>query len=137
MTEETPEQTPESPAEEAAPKKHYLEIRGNQVEIGGSDPTQLAMIRLTANRLSRLDPNNTSNEEAVRVYEKVIQIITSIMVERDDRDWVEDLLIRKEMDLEEATQIMGRAAEEWAGEGNREQRRAKKASRKKATAGKK
>lgn len=134
MIDETPEQAPE----ETAPKKHFLTIRGNQVEIGGSDPTQLAMIRLTANRLSRLDPNNTSNDEAIRVYEKVIQIVTSIMVDRADRDWVEDLLIRKEMGLEEATQIMSQAAEEWAGEGNREQRRAKKtATRKKATAGKK
>lgn len=133
MTEETPEQAPE----ETAPKKYFLTIRGNQVEIGGSDPTQLAMIRLTANRLSRLDPNNTSNDEAIRVYEKVIQIVTSIMVDRADRDWVEDLLIRKEMDLEEATQIMSQAAEEWAKDGNREQRRAKKATRKKATAGKK
>lgn len=132
MTEEKPEQT-----EDAEPKKHFLTIRGNQVEISGSDPTQLAMIRLTANRLARLDSNNTSPDEAVRVYEKIIQIVTSIMVNRDDRDWVEDLLMRKEMDLEEATTIMSQAAEEWAKDGNREQRRAKKVTRKKATAGKK
>lgn len=133
MTEETPEQA----TEETAPPKFFLEIRGNQVEIGGSDPTQLAMIRLTANRLARLDSNNTTPDEAVRVYQKVIQIVTSIMVSQDDRDWVEDLLMRKEMDLEEATTIMSQAAEEWAKDGNRAQRRAKKVTRKKATAGKK
>ena len=133
MTEEKPEQ----PEAETEPKKHFLTIRGNEVEIGGSDAGQLAMIRLTANRLARLDPNNTTPDQAVRVYEKVIQIVTSLMVNREDRDWVEDLLITKEMDLEEATVIMSQAAEEWANEGNREQRRAKKTSRKKAAAGKK
>lgn len=133
MTEATPEQAPE----ETGPPKFFLEIRGNQVEIGGSDPTQLAMIRLTANRLARLDSNNTSPDEAVRFYEKVIQIVTSLMVNRDDRDWVEDLLMRKEMGLDEATTIMSQAAEEWSKGANREQRRAKKATRKKATAGKK
>lgn len=133
MTEEKPEQAPE----EMELKKYYLTIRGNQVEIGGSNPTQLAMMRLMANRLARLDSNNTTPDEAVRVYEKIIQIVTGIMVNRDDRDWVEDLLISKEMDLEEATEIMSRATEEWAKDGNREERRTKKTTRKKATAGKK
>lgn len=136
MTEEKPEQA-EVPAEETEPKKHFVVVRGNKVEIGGSDPTQLAMIRLTANRLARLDPNNTSPDEAVRTYEKVIQIVTSLMVSREDRDWVEDLLMSKAMSLDEATEIMSQAAEEWAKDGNREQRRAKKANRKKAVAGKK
>jgi hypothetical protein len=132
MTEEKPEQS----VEETAPKKHFIQVRGQEIEIGPSEPTQLAMMRLTANRLARLDPANTSNEEALRVYEKVIQIVTSILVNRDDRDWIEDLLLQKEMNLEEATEVMEQATAEWGKAGNREQRRAK-ASRKKAPAGKK
>lgn len=130
------EEKPELAVEETGPKKHFIQVRGQEIEIGPSEPTQLAMMRLTANRLSRLDPDNTSNEEALRVYEKVIQIVTSILVNRDDRDWIEDLLLQKEMKLDEATGIMEQATAEWGKDGNREQRRAK-ASRKKAPAGKK
>lgn len=131
------EENPEVAADETEPKKFFIELRGQKIEIGASSPSQLAMMRLTANRMSRLDPNNTSQEEAFRVYEKAIQIVTSIIVDRDDRDWVEDLLITREMDLEEASQVMDLASEEWAKDGNRAERRAKKTTRKKATAGKK
>jgi hypothetical protein len=130
------EEKPEPAADEAEPKKRFITVRGNQVEIGASTPAQLAMLNLTASRMARLDPNKTSNQEALRTYEKVIQIVTSIMVDRTDRDWIEDLLITKEMSLEEATEVLAQATAEWGKEGNREQRRAR-ASRKKAPAGKK
>lgn len=129
MTEEKPEAP--APATEAAEEKYFIEVRGQKVEISRSSPEQLAMMRITGNRLSRLDPNTITPEEVVRAYEKVVQVVIALPVKREDRDWFEDLMVSKDMDLEEASQVMDRAAEAWAAGNNREQRRAVKSARRK------
>lgn len=135
MTEEKPEAP--APAAAAAEEKYFIEVRGQQVEISKSSPEQLAMMRITGNRLSRLDPNNITPEEVIRAYEKVVQVVTALPVDRGDRDWFEDLLVSKEMDLEEASGVMDLAAAAWAAGGNRQERRATKTARRKPAAARK
>lgn len=135
MTEENPVLEGEIVAE--TEKKYVIEVRGQQIEISRSSPEQLAMIRITGNRLARLDPETMTSEDVIRAYEKVIQVMTSLPVKREDREWFEDLLVSKEMNLDEASDVMDRAATAWAAGGNREERRsAKKVARRKAAASK-
>lgn len=134
MTEEKPEApAAETPAEE----KFHIEFRGQKVEIGRSSPEQLAMLRITANRLARLNPETITSDEVIRAYEKVVQVVTALPVSREDRDWFEDLLMSKEMTLDEASEVMDRAAQAWAAAGNREERRAAKTTRRKPAAARK
>jgi len=138
MTEEKPEAPlAEAAAQDEDSKKYIIEVRGQQVEISRSSPEQLAMMRITGNRLARLNPETITPEEVIRAYEKVVQVVTALPVKREDRDWFEDLLVSKEMDLDEASEVMDRAAEVWAADGNREQRRSAKAARRKPAAARK
>jgi hypothetical protein len=135
MTEEKPE-SPDTETPEAE-KKYFIEVRGQKVEIGRSTPEQLAMMRVTGNRLARLNPDTMTSEDVIRAYEKVIQVVTSLPVDLKDREWFEDLLVSKEMELEEASDVMDKASQAWAEGGNRAERRAAKATRRRPTAARK
>lgn len=141
MTDEKPDPVT-APADAPEKTEYFVDIRDQKVQIKEAAPEQLAMMRITANRLARLNEKTVSGDEALRAFEKAIQIVTSLPVDRSDRDWLEDLLLTGEMDLGEANLIMEAAAEEWVAKGgNRAERRKKKAARKapakKAPAGKK
>lgn len=118
---------------EGAETEHYVTVRGQRCRIGASSGEQLALMRMTARRLSRVDPDNITADQAIRMYEKAVQTVTTLLVDRDDRDWLEDLLLSREMELEEAMGVMTEALESWTqARGNRAEKRA--ATRKKAAA---
>jgi hypothetical protein len=137
MTEEKPEAPATAEAETDTEDKFFIEVRGQKVEISRSSPEQLAMMRITGNRLARLNPDTITPDEVIRAYEKVVQVVTALPVSREDRDWFEDLLVSKEMDLDEASKVMDLAAQAWAAAGNRETRRAAKTTRRKPVAARK
>lgn len=126
--------TPATGSDDAPEKvEYFVDVRDQRIQIGEPAPEQLAMMRITANRLARLNENSVSGDDAIRAFEKAIQVVTSLPINRSDRDWLEDLLLTREMDLEEANGIMEAAAEEWVAKGgNRSERRKAKATRKTA-----
>lgn len=114
--------------------QYFIQVRDQKVEIGVPDGTQLAVMRMTAGRLGRMNPETVSGEEAVRAMEKVIRIVTSLPKDREDREWIENMLLDGEMGLVEASNLMEAATKEWSKTGNRATKRA--ARSRKATAAK-
>lgn len=114
------------------PVRYFVEVQGRRIELGTPDATQLATMRLVASRLSRMDAATASGEQVVRALQKMIQLVTVLPRDPEDGDWLEDLLIRRAMGIDEASQFVTDAALAWEQGGNREQRRAaaKKAARK-------
>lgn len=77
-------------------------------------PAQLAVWPRTIERLQRVsDPGKLGGDEAVKLLGRALSLIESVLVDEDDKFWIEDQLLQGRMELQDAAQVLVLAAEQF------------------------
>lgn len=114
-----------------------ITFRGREMHVTMPTPSQLAVWRRILVRLQNTPEASWTADAVVDSLAKLHRIVETILVERADKDWLEDELLDGRLDFPGLAPIITEATEAFqeaaAKEGNREDRRAaKKAPAKKA-----
>lgn len=88
----------------SSPGDERLAIRKMTVRMPG--PEQLAVWQRTARRMAGVDPQALTSEEAMKLLDRGLRVIQSVLVDAADRDWLEDQLLDGNTTLEEAAKIV-------------------------------
>lgn len=92
-----------------APDVRTLPFRGRNLSVSMPTPEQLAVWQRTAKRMTGVDPDALTGPEAMKLLDRGLKVIQSVLPEQDDRDWLEDELLDGALTLEQAAGIVTQA----------------------------
>jgi hypothetical protein len=130
-------------AEEEAPVELPVMLRDREIYVRMPTPEQLLVWQRTVKRLTEAPVDASwTGSEVMAALERLRKIVDTVMVNRADRDWLDDEFLEGTIDFKGLapfiTDVTTAFQEYAAANGNREDRRAakkttaKKAARKKA-----
>lgn len=90
-----------------------ITYRGRRMNVVMPTPDQLAIWQRTATRLQATD--GLTPGEIMKLLQRAVTLIGSVLVDEVDRDWVEEALLAGDIDLMGAAAILTVALEELAG----------------------
>jgi hypothetical protein len=79
---------------------------GRDLTVSMPTPEQLAVWQRTARRMTGVDPATMTGEEAMKLLDRGLKVIQSVLPNPDDRDWLEDELLDGNLTLEAAAGIV-------------------------------
>lgn len=121
--------------EQAAPERPQKQITFRERDIAVQFPTpeQLVVFKRTIAKLES-DTDGWTGAQVIGAFERVRRIVDTVIVDRADREWVDDMILDGEFDLKDAAEIVLLAVQSFSDESqNRATRRAKVTPAKKAT----
>lgn len=96
----------------STPGDESLAVRKMTVRMPG--PEQLAVWQRTAKRMAGVDPDSVDGTTAMKLLDRGLRFIQSVLVHEADRDWLEDQLLDGNLTLEEAARIVTLAMDAFA-----------------------
>lgn len=106
-----------------------IAFQGRQVKVKLPTFEQLTIFKRTADRFASIRDSDQqiTGPEATRLYDRALRVITALLVDRDQVEWIEDLLLDGTVELADCTPLIteavGALREANTSAGNREQRR--------------
>lgn len=122
MTEQA-EEAPQLPERE-------IEFRGRKIWVKMPRPEQLLVWQRVLKQLQTTEPSTGS--EVMVLLERGRKVLDSILVNRADKDWMDDEMLEGTLTFQDVLPMINDAAEAFAQDGNHEERRAVKKAAKKA-----
>jgi len=114
----------------AAPQRKLVTatvtFHGRELTVKTPQPEQLAVARRVALQLEKIkDQPDVDGEKALKLFDRAITVVTTVLVDPDDIEWLEDRILAG-MELTEAAPLMSLAigALREQNPGNRAERRA-------------
>lgn len=121
-------------AEPVTMPEREIEFHGRTIWVRMPGPEQLLVWKRTVSKLQNLQNSDWTGESVMAALERSRKIIDSVLVHEADKDWIDDQMLDRMLDLQDTAAIIQLTVEAFASDDNRESRRAaKKATRKKAT----
>lgn len=111
------------------------EFHGRQIAVKAPAPEQLAVYRRVVTRFEALQhagDGTVNGEEALKYFDRALKVITSVMINPQDVEWLEDKILDG-MTLATASELLKVAMDQLTSEddqpANRAERRASRARR--------
>lgn len=106
-------------------------FHGRLIRVRMPTLEQVAVYRRLAAKFTAMSEKDAKvdADQAIRAYDRAISVISSVIVEPDDVEWLEDELLARRLDLESAAPLMDQAmaelrkANEHLTQNNRQERR--------------
>jgi hypothetical protein len=92
-------------------KDSTIEFHGRTLAVTMVDAEQVAIMEMIAQRYQRLNPETTDAKKIVRGYKRMIGAVLACVRDDDDREWVEDLILSKEVSIVDAAEIISAAVQ--------------------------
>lgn len=81
-------------------------FRGRTMNVVQPAAEQLVVWQLTQKRLENLDPATATNQQAATLIGRALRVIQSVLADDADKDWVEDQILDKTLNLTGAMPII-------------------------------
>lgn len=115
------------------PTTRKILFEGRELDVAMPGAEQLAVWQRTAKRMAGYDPNSGDGPEAMKLLDRGMRVIESVLPGQDDRDWLEDQLLDGNLTLEKAAAIVTQTVEAFRDQpANGKARPVKKAARRAA-----
>lgn len=96
-------------ASNGAPEPKQVSFGGRDLTVSMPTPEQLAVWQRTAKRMTGVDTANLTGEEAMKLLDRGLRVIQSVLPDEADREWLEDELLDGNLTLEAAAGIVTKA----------------------------
>lgn len=83
-----------------------IQFRGREIMVKFPTDGQLIVWQRTVRNLQSTDTNSWTGEDALRAGERAAKIIDSVIVNRADRDWLDDETLDKGLGLIDRAEII-------------------------------
>lgn len=81
-------------------------FRGRTMKAVQPEPEQLVVWQLTQKRLENLDPATATNQQVATLIGRALRVIQSVLADDADKDWIEDQILDKTLNLTGAMPII-------------------------------
>jgi hypothetical protein len=107
---------PKAAAEKAPAGPPTITFRGRVIAVKLPKSEQLAAWQRLIPRLESVERDNLTGEQALALLNRATKIVDSVIADEVDRDWLEDLRLDGEVELQETLPIVGDAIRALQGE---------------------
>lgn len=107
----------ETPAAENAyelPPELEIEFRGRKLWVRLPTPEQILVWKRTLGQLQSAEVDGWNAEQVMAALERTRRIIDSVLVHRVDIDWLDDMMLSREVDLKGTAEIINKTVEAYA-----------------------
>jgi hypothetical protein len=128
-----------APADPQRPERQIV-FRGREMWVRPPKAEQILVLQRTMRQLQQVNGQDWTGHQVLAAAERLRKIVDAVIVHRTDIDFLDDLMLEGELDIQESVEIVKMTIDVFAEDGNREQRRAtakkapaRKAARRKAS----
>jgi hypothetical protein len=110
-----------------------IDFHGREIWVTMPDPNKLVVWQRTLERLQKAHVQDWNGAQVMAALERVRHLIDSILVHETDSEWIDDEMLAGRLDFQKLVPMVTMAVAAFQDEpNNRADRRAKKATAKKA-----
>lgn len=96
------------------PPELEIEFRDRKLWVRMPTPEQLLVWKRTLGQLQSAEVDGWNAEQVMAALERTRRIIDSVLVHRVDVDWLDDMMLAREIDLKGTAEIINRTVDAYA-----------------------